>query len=115
MSVFALIAILLTRLVWREPLGTTLGLVEVMKCFNTITCNPEECPAGGKVERILAEMSLGETDQLTVFNKADRLADGGKSLSARKNGPLCISALNAETCRPLLENVAHRLWRAGRE
>lgn len=35
--------------------GTTLGLVEVMKCFNTITCNPEECPAGGRVERILAE------------------------------------------------------------
>ncbi len=63
------------------------------------------------VERILAELSLGETDLLTVFNKVDRLADGGRSMTARHNGPLCISALDAESCRPLLESVARRLWR----
>lgn len=49
----------------KVPRGATLGLVEVMKCFNYISLGGENCPASGIVERILAndtsEVRQGQT------------------------------------------------------
>lgn len=66
------------------------------------------------VEGILKRMDLGDIDRLAVFNKIDRLPDGGRALARRNDHTLCISALDAESCRPLLETISRRLWREER-
>ena len=57
------------------------------------------------VNRILAELGLEDTEQLLVFNKADRLPPGEAANAARHHGAQAISALDAETTRPLVERL----------
>jgi len=40
--------------------GGVLGLVEIMKCFNQITCGGAGLPDRGQVDEILAEVQLGQ-------------------------------------------------------
>jgi GTP-binding protein HflX len=63
------------------------------------------------VEGILADMGIGEIPRLVVYNKIDRLPDQGAGLGARPGGAFRVSARDPETCRPLLETLARRLWR----
>ena len=63
------------------------------------------------VESILGDMGLGTIDRLVVYNKMDRLAGNPAALSGRRRETFRISALDPETCRPLLQAIEQRLWR----
>jgi GTPase len=72
------------------------------------------------VERIVSDLGLAKTPRLLVFNKQDRLS--AEELAQRLRGhtstrageattTIAISALSAETTRPLLRAVELTLWR----
>ena len=63
------------------------------------------------VERILGDMGLGKIDRLVVYNKIDRVAGDSTPLSEGRRESFRISALQPETCRPLLKAIEQRLWR----
>ncbi len=63
------------------------------------------------VERILGDMGLGSIEQLVVYNKIDRLPGDSSVLSGGRRETFRISALKAETCRPLLQAIEQRVWR----
>jgi GTP-binding protein HflX len=63
------------------------------------------------VDRILADLSLGEIERVVVWNKVDRLPDRGQALACRGPDRICLSAIDPESCRPLLELMSRRLWR----
>lgn len=63
------------------------------------------------VDHILADLHLGEIDRVVVFNKVDRLADRGLGLAYHSEDRFAVSALDPESCRPLLELMRRRLWR----
>jgi len=62
------------------------------------------------VERILGDMGLGNIDRLVVYNKMDRRVGDPAALTAGRRETFRISALEPETCRPLLAAIEQRLW-----
>jgi GTP-binding protein HflX len=68
------------------------------------------------VEKILAELELGDRPRLVVFNKIDRMTPEEVSqlvASARKIGeadPLAISARDPHTLTPLFLAMERALW-----
>jgi GTP-binding protein HflX len=63
------------------------------------------------VERILGDMGLGGIDRLVVYNKLDRLVGTPPTLGSGQKQSFYISALQPESCRPLLAAIEQRLWR----
>jgi GTPase len=67
------------------------------------------------VERILAELKLGQKPRLLVFNKQDRLSVAELALRLRgREAALALSALDARATMPLLEVMEKRLWQEER-
>jgi GTP-binding protein HflX len=66
------------------------------------------------VERILKDLDLASTPRLLVFNKSDRLTPQERELLVATPGTIAISALDAQSTRPLLAAVEDALWREGR-
>jgi GTPase len=67
------------------------------------------------VERILQELNLAEKPRLLVVNKCDRLDDDGRyGVMQELPGAICVSALQADTTRPLLGEMEKILWREDR-
>src|SRR5262249_44033639 len=66
------------------------------------------------VERILEQLQLAETPRLLVMNKIDRLPRDIAAARVAARRAIGISALEAETTRPLLAAVEHELWREDR-
>jgi GTPase len=66
------------------------------------------------VERILKDLDLASTPRLLVFNKSDRLTPQERDLLVAAPGTIAISALDAQSTRPLLAAVEDALWREGR-
>jgi GTPase len=62
------------------------------------------------VERILGDMGLGNIERLVVYNKIDRIQGKPTPLPGPRQETFHISALQAETCRPLLNAIEQRLW-----
>ena len=63
------------------------------------------------VRGVLEEIGLGETPELLVFNKIDRLAAGQGDAVAAKAGGVAVSALGRDGLRGLLECAEAQLWR----
>ncbi len=65
------------------------------------------------VEQVLADLELTDVPRLLVFNKLD-LADDGEDARARAalHGAVPISARDAETTRPLIDEMAALLWQS---
>lgn len=62
------------------------------------------------VEKILAELDLGISNKLLVFNKSDRVpADDVKQL-CRRYGAIPVSALDRQSFGPLLKEMQQRFW-----
>jgi GTP-binding protein HflX len=62
------------------------------------------------VNKILAELDLGDVPQLLVLNKADRVEpEVARALCRRLKG-VTVSALDPDTFGPLLEAMEARLW-----
>jgi GTP-binding protein HflX len=66
------------------------------------------------VERILKDLDLSGTPRLLVYNKMDRLSAEERELVSTTTGVIPISALNAQSTRPLLGAMEDALWREGR-
>ncbi|MBK8480562.1 MAG: GTPase HflX [Proteobacteria bacterium] len=66
------------------------------------------------VQKTLAELEVGDTPRLLVFNKVDRLDPDELAARLAEFQALPISALQVEGCRGLLEAVAEALWREGK-
>jgi GTP-binding protein HflX len=65
------------------------------------------------VDRILAELELGETPRLLLLNKADRLPGARAETLARRLGGIALSALARRGFEALLAEVEQSLWRTG--
>ncbi len=74
--------------------------------------DPRHAHQAQAVERILATLDLKETPRLLVFNKCDRLPDGGAAL-AHEEGGVALSALKHTGFEALLERCEKLLWREG--
>jgi GTP-binding protein HflX len=74
--------------------------------------DPRHAHQAAAVERILATLDLEETPRLLVFNKCDRLPDGGAAL-AHEEGGVALSALKHTGFEELLERCEKLLWREG--
>ena len=74
--------------------------------------DPRHAHQAQAVERILATLDLKETPRLLVFNKCDRLPDGGAGL-AHEEGGVALSALQHTGFEDLLERCEKLLWREG--
>jgi GTP-binding protein HflX len=66
------------------------------------------------VERILAELDLGDKPRLLVFNKADRLPPGQAEALAHQAGGIAVSAVRREGFDTLLARCDAVLWRDGK-
>jgi GTP-binding protein HflX len=66
------------------------------------------------VERILADLGLGETPRLMVYNKADRIAPEERALLDSLPGTVAIAAIDPASTAPLLGTMEQALWREGR-
>jgi len=64
------------------------------------------------VRSVLAEMDLGDTPELLVFNQVDRLEPGMGAAIAARFGGVAISALRGSGLEALLERVAQTVWPA---
>jgi GTP-binding protein HflX len=62
------------------------------------------------VERILADLGLGNIDRMVVYNKIDRLVGNTAALSDGRRETFRICALEPETCLPLLQAIEKRMW-----
>lgn len=62
------------------------------------------------VEKILVDMELAETPRITVYNKFDKINESVRKEHFRRNADVLISALNAETTRPLLARIEKEIW-----
>lgn len=63
------------------------------------------------VNRILAEINLGDKEQLLAFNKMDAMdADKARAIAEGHNA-LALSAFEPETIKPLVEKLEYRLFR----
>jgi GTP-binding protein HflX len=63
------------------------------------------------VEGIISDLGVARTPRLLVFNKRDRLESEELTRRIRGHSTLAISALAAESTRPLLEAIEQALWR----
>ena len=63
------------------------------------------------VRKVLDEIDLGETRELLVFNKVDRLPPGQGASLAELHGAVAVSALERTGLRELLERAEQELWR----
>jgi GTP-binding protein HflX len=64
------------------------------------------------VERILGELNLAEKPRLLVLNKCDKLDDDGKyGVTQELPNAIAVSALRADSTRPLLMEMEKLLWR----
>jgi GTP-binding protein HflX len=66
------------------------------------------------VERILKDLDLASTPRLLVYNKIDRLPPDERARLAIDRQTITLSALDAQTTRPLLGAMEEVLWREGR-
>lgn len=66
------------------------------------------------VNRILAEIGLGDKEQLLVFNKTDLLDPDEAQGIARQEGAIPISALDRRSTRALVEILENQLFRQAR-
>ncbi|MFH1262383.1 MAG: GTPase HflX [Pseudomonadota bacterium] len=64
------------------------------------------------VNEILEELGHQEIPQILVLNKMDRIGPGAERIAQSLNG-VAISALSAETTRPLLARLESALWKSG--
>lgn len=62
------------------------------------------------VNQILEELNFQHIPQILVLNKIDCVSQKLARRIANSLGAVTISALNAETCRPLLNQMEARLW-----
>jgi GTP-binding protein HflX len=62
------------------------------------------------VEKLLAELELGEKPVLRVFNKVDLLPPGEGEALASSHGAIALSARRRETFGPLLDALERRFW-----
>ena len=62
------------------------------------------------VERILADLNLGNSRQLLVFNKADKLTGADLDNLCRRYAAVPVSALDRSSFVPLLEAMQNRFW-----
>jgi len=62
------------------------------------------------VERILADLNLGNSRQLLVFNKADKLTGADLDNLCRRYAAVPVSALDRSSFGPLLEAMQNRFW-----
>ena len=63
------------------------------------------------VRSILREIDLGETPELLVWNKSDRLPEQEAKALADRTGGIAVSALNGEGLGELLRKAEELLWR----
>jgi len=66
------------------------------------------------VEDILAELDLGRTPRLLVFNKCDRLRDDEAETLCRRYGGVGVSALSPATLVPLIDRLAQAVAEVSR-
>jgi len=62
------------------------------------------------VERILGDMGLGHIERLVVYNKMDKVQGDSAPQFGGREKTFHISALQPDTCRPLLKAIEQRLW-----
>ena len=62
------------------------------------------------VLRLVNDLGMAETPRLLVFNKQDALNAEERTTRARGHDAICVSALERETTRPLLERMERLLW-----
>ncbi len=62
------------------------------------------------VLRLVNELGMAETPRLLVFNKQDAVDDEERALRSRGHDAICVSALDRESTRPLLERMENQLW-----
>ncbi|MDA8430124.1 MAG: GTPase HflX [Geobacteraceae bacterium] len=83
------------------------------------TANPRFEDQIAQVRTILAELGLGDKDELLVFNKADLLKDMKRKdtvaflrvrQSARTEGGIIVSARDRKSLAPLMEELQRRFW-----
>jgi len=72
--------------------------------------NPRHFEQMESVDRILAELGLGEKDRLVVFNKSDLVDPDTAFRQARRYHGVAVSALDRKTFPPLMIELEHRLW-----
>ncbi len=65
------------------------------------------------VERVLSSLDVSGTPRLLVYNKADRLADGARTL-ALQDDAVAVSAVRREGFRDLIARCEEILWKRGR-
>ena len=65
------------------------------------------------VERVLSSLDVSGTPRLLVYNKADRLADGARTLALRDDA-VAVSAVSREGFRELIARCEEILWKRGR-
>ena len=63
------------------------------------------------VNRILAEIDLGDKEQLLVFNKMDLIDEDKARATARNHDAIALSAYHPETMEPLVEQLENRIFR----
>ncbi len=62
------------------------------------------------VEQILEHMNLAQTPRITAYNKFDKIGESVRKEQFRRNADMLISALDAETTRPLLAQIEKTIW-----
>jgi GTP-binding protein HflX len=62
------------------------------------------------VERILGSLGLGQKPVLLVFNKIDRIQDVVAANLGSSYGSIPVSAKDAKTLQPLVDEVQRRIW-----
>ena len=65
------------------------------------------------VERVLSSLDVSGTPRLLVYNKADRLADGARTLALRDDA-VAVSAVSREGFRELIARCEEILWKRGK-
>jgi GTP-binding protein HflX len=66
------------------------------------------------VLRILADLGLERLPRLLVYNKIDQLSEEVRVARASERDVICISALERNSTRPLMERIERLLWEEGR-
>ena len=67
------------------------------------------------VRQVIEQIGLGETPELLVLNKLDRLAPGAGPALALRHGGVAVSALRGTGLNELLDRVEKDLWSASVE
>ncbi len=62
------------------------------------------------VLRLVNDLGMAETPRLLVFNKQDAVDEEERALRSKGHDGVCLSALDRESTRPLLERMERMLW-----